>query len=182
MRLRSALEFIGILSAIGTMTGYLAAQFQPDEFRTATAVSFNVGIATDRCGYAAQQALSDAVLKPIVMQSAYYRTELDYTPADEIVQRIQTNASIRCLTLGGHDSFRVEYQAADRYESLEIVRILTEQMTKAAGQLTHVVEPVQTAPAGPGPAGYMLVGLASGLFLGIWTASLAHYTHRRRRN
>jgi hypothetical protein len=173
MRRRLALEVTAILAATGALAGYVAAQFLPRRYVSHTTVAFTEKVSSDRCAFAATQTLSPAALKPIVVQSAYYGPELDFTPEEELVERIRQNGSIRCTRVGDKDGFRVEFADADRYLTLEMARILVEETGKNAQAAMKVVEPIHAGAAGPGAGSCVLIGMGGGLLLGLVATKLA---------
>jgi len=167
MKRRMALEISAILTVTGALAGFVTAQLLPRRYISRTAVAFTEKVSTDRCIYAANQTLSAPALKPIVVQNAYYRTELDFTAEEDIVERIQQNGSIRCDVVSGQNGFRVEFTDDDRYLSLEMARILVEETGKNALAAMRVVEPVQVGTTGPGRAQCVLIGMVCCLALGL---------------
>jgi hypothetical protein len=166
MRHRPALKAIAILSAIGALTGFITAQFLPREFIARTSVACSGA----PCGGAAQLTLSPESLKPIVNQSAWYRDELNYTPADDVVQRIRENASIAAGKTG---SWRVEFMDPDRYAAMEMAQTLADTMVHNVGPSGHVLEQVHTGETGPGMGLCIVAGLLGGLALGVAVSAAA---------
>ena len=117
--------------------------------------------------------MSAAALKPIVVQSAYYRSELDFTPEEELVERIQKNGSIRCTRVKDQDGFQVEFADEDRYLTLDMARILVEETGKNAQAAMKVVEPIHAGTTGPRPGSCVLIGMSGGLALGMLAAAMA---------
>ena len=167
------LKVVALLAAIGALAGFTTAQFLPRRFVARTTVAFNSSASSDRCAFAAERTMSPAELTPIVLRSAYYKPELDYTPVEELVQRIQANASIRCVHIGNRDGFRVEFADADRYAALDMTRILAEEMGRNAGNATQVVDPIRTSLKPPGPGLCVLIGLGAGSLLGLAVGAIA---------
>ncbi len=120
--------------------------------------------------------MSAAELVPIVLRSAYYKSELDYTPVEELVQRIQANGSIRSVRIDNRDGFRVEFADADRYAALDMTRILAEEMGRNVGVATQVVYPLRTTLKPPGPGLCVLLGLGAGSLLGVAIAAIARHS------
>ena len=170
--MRVHLKTAAILTATGALAGFVTGQLLPRRYISRTAVAFTENVSTDRCIYAAAQTLSAAALKPIVVQNAYYRTELDFTPEEEIVERIQQNGSIRCVPVGGQNGFRVEFADADRYLTLEMARVLVEETGKNANAAKKVVDPIHAGTSGPGRAQCVLIGMAGGLTLALLVIAL----------
>jgi hypothetical protein len=166
-----------MLTVTGALAGFVTADFLPRRYVSRTAVAFTEKVSSERCIYAAAQTLSPAALKPIVVQSAYYRPQLDYTPEEELVERIRQSASIRCTRVedgrGEKDGFRVQFADADRYLTLEMARILVEETGKNAQARMKVTEPIRAGTTGPGAASCVLTGMAGGAALGMLAGRLA---------
>ena len=168
-----AVEIVAILAATGALTGFVTAQFLPRTYVSRTSVVFTNKVSPDRCEYAATQTLSAPVLQQIVLRSAYYKPDLDFTPVEEIIGRIQKSASIESVRLDGKTGFRVEFADADRYLTLEMSRILIEEMGANTGSTMKVVEPVRAGVTGPGTGFCVSVGAGCGALLGVTAAALA---------
>lgn len=157
------LRVTAMLALSGALAGFAAAQFLPRSYATRMAVTFTEPVSAGRCAYAAGETLSVTELKPIVVQSAYYARVLDYTPEEEIVDRIRKSASIECLPGG----FRVEFRDDDKYLKLEMTRVLVQETGKNAKAAIKIVEPVRTGTTGPSAAQCVAWGLVAGAVLGI---------------
>jgi hypothetical protein len=166
MRRGLAVRTIALLAAIGGLSGFGASQFVSRQYIGRTVVACS----GSPCGSAAEATLSPESLKPIVIQSAYYRDELDYTPADEVVQRIRENASIRSVKAG---AWRIEFIDADRYAAMEMAQTLAETMVKNVGPAGHVLEAAHTGQTGPGVGLCIVAGLLGGLTLGVAASAAA---------
>ena len=164
MTRRMALEVCAILAAMGALAGFVTAQFIPRQFRSQTTVAFGGG-ATGRYAEAASQTMSTEALRPVILQSAYYKSELDYTPVDEVIERIQANASIRSVE--GRNAFHIEFTDPDRYAALDVTRVLAEQLAHNAGEATRVLEAIRAGPTGPGLGLCTSLGAAAGLLIGL---------------
>lgn len=173
MKRRVALEISAILAATGALAGFVTAQLIPRRYISRTAVAFTEKVSPDRCIFAAAQTLSAVALKPIVVQNAYYRSELDFTPEDELVERIQQNGSIHCAAVAGQNGFRVEFADADRYLTLEMTRILVEETGKNANAAMKVIDPIHSGTTGPGRAECVSIGMAGGLALALLVIALS---------
>jgi len=173
MRRRLAVEVVAILAASGALAGFVIARFLPRTYVSHTTVAFTTKVSRDRCDYAATQTLSAPVLQQIILRSAYYKSDLDFTPVEEIISRIQQSASIDSVGLGDKTGFRVEFADSDRYLTLEMSRILVEEMGNNAGSAMKVVEPVRTGVTGPGSGYCVLAGLGCGTLLGLVILVLA---------
>jgi hypothetical protein len=166
-------QIAAMLAATGALAGFVAAQVLPRRYVSRTTVAFTERVSGGRCANAAAQTMSAAALKPIVVQSAYYRSELDFTPEEELVDRIQHSGSIACEQVGDKDGFRVEFADADRYLTLEMARILVEETGKNAKAAMKVVEPIHAGTTGPGAGQCVLLGMGGGLVLGFLVGGLA---------
>jgi hypothetical protein len=173
---RVAFEVTALLAATGALAGFAVAQFLPRSYVSTATVAFEGSLSNDRCAAAAAQTLSAESLTPIVLQSAYYKPELDFTPVDEVVERIENNASIHSVRTAGRDGFRVEFTDPDRYAVLEVARVLVDEMGHNTGQTTRMIEPIRAGRTGPGAGLCILIGMASGLALGFATTALAQRT------
>jgi hypothetical protein len=162
-----------MLAATGALAGFVIAQFLPRQYVSRAVVVFNEGVSSDRCIYAASTTLSSAALKPIVLQSEYYRQELDFTPEDDVIRNIQKNGLIRCGREGNRDGFRVEFADADRALSLEMTRVLIEETGRNANATMKVIDPIRSGTTGPAPGLCVIVGIASGAVLGLMIGGLA---------
>jgi hypothetical protein len=182
MRRSLALETAALLAAIGALAGFATAQFLPRRFVSRTTVAFTGSVSSERCAQAVERTLSSAELTPIVLQSAYYRSELDYTPVEELVQRIQDNGSIRSVRIGNRDGFRVEFTDADRYAALDMTRTLAQEMGQNAGDTTQVVDPIRAGLKPPGPGLCVLLGLGCGLLLGMLVGGIARRSNPKAPN
>lgn len=167
-----ALEVCAILAAMGALAGFVTAQFLPRQYRSQTTVAFSGG-ATGRYAEAAAQTMSTEALRPVIFQSAYYKSELDYTPVDEVIERIQANASIRAVEGGGRKAFRIEFIDPDRYAALDVTRVLAEQLAHNAGESTRVLEPIRAGLTGPGAGLCTSLGGAAGLAIGLIVVAIA---------
>jgi hypothetical protein len=163
MHRKPAVQLVAMLAGIGAIAGFVTAQYLPRQFVGRSAVGCSGAV----CGVAAAQTLSYETLKPIVLQSPFYREELDYTPADEVVQRIRDNASIHSAKSGSREAWRVEFIDADRYAAMEMAQLLTEKMAQNIGPAAPVVEQVHTSVTGPSAALCTLAGIAAGLTIGL---------------
>ena len=173
MQRRVAVEIVALLAGTGAMAGFVTAQFLPRTYVSRTAVAFTSKVSRDRCDYAATQTVSAPVLQQIILRSAYYKSDLDFTPVEEIIGRIQQSASINCARLNDKTGFRVEFADADRYLTLEMSRILVEEMGANTGSAMKIVEPVRAGTTGPGAGLCVAAGLACGALIGALTAALA---------
>ena len=163
MRRRVALEIAAILTATGAIAGFVAAHMLPRCYISRAAVAFTEQVSNDRCVFAANQTLSAAALKPIVVQNAYYTSALDFTPEEELVERIQQSGTIRCVSGG----FRVDFADDDRYLTLEMARVLVEETGKNSNAAMKVIEPIHSGRTGPGYGQCVLMGMGGGLVLGL---------------
>ncbi len=175
---RPAFTVIGVLAATGALAGFVTAGSLPRAWRATATVAFVRSVSSDRCTFAAARTLSETALAPLVLQDAYYREELDYTPVEEIVGRIRANGAIRELRMGEREGFAVEFTDPDRYAALDVTRILIEEMTRNAGEATRVVSPVTATLSGPGPAYCTLIGMSAGIALGLSLTALSIVTWR----
>jgi len=176
MRRRVALEVTALLAATGALAGFVTAQFLPRSYVSAATVAFEGRLSNDRCEAVAAQTLSAESLTPIVLQSAYYKPELDFTPVDEVVERIEHNASIRSVKTAGRDGFRVEFTDPDRYAALEVAQVLVDEMGRNSGQAIRMIEPIRAGRTGPGTGLCISIGMVAGLALGLAITALAQRT------
>jgi hypothetical protein len=167
------LAVIGMLALSGALAGYVTAQFLPRSYVSRTTVAFTEPVSEGRCAYAAGETLSAVALKPIVVQSAYYAKELDYTPEEEIVERIRQSASIQCRRAAGKDVFQVEFRDDDKYLTLEMTRVLVQETGRNANATMKIIEPVRTGTTGPSPLACVLWGMGAGVVVGIVFLALA---------
>lgn len=165
--IRLTLRVTIILIATGALAGFTTSQFLPRRYVSITTAAFPAGVSSDRCTFAAEQTLSAEYLTPLVIESPYYKSELDFTPVEELVERIRANASIQSIKIGTREGFRIRFTDADRYATLEIVQALTEAMERNEGQKTQIVDPVRSQLVYPGPGACVLIGMAGGLLLGM---------------
>jgi hypothetical protein len=165
-----------LLAATGALAGFVTAQFLPRSYVSTATAAFEGHLSNDRCAAAAAQTLSAESLTPIVLQSAYYKPELDFTPVDEVVERIEQNASIRSVKTAGRDGFRIEFTDPDRYAALEVAQVLVDEMGRNAGQAIRMIEPIRAGRTGPGAGLCILIGLATGAAIGLATTALARRT------
>jgi hypothetical protein len=173
MRRRLALEVIALLAGAGAIAGFVTAQFLPRRYVSSTVVTFDKPVPARRCALAAAETLSAESLAPLVLESAYYKPELDYTPVADVVRRIEENASIRGIRAGNRDGFRVEFIDADRYAALDVARMLIGEMGRNAGVATRTVGPISAGRTGPSAALCTTVGLCAGIVVGFAIAALA---------
>lgn len=171
MRRRMALEMTAILAVTGALAGFVTARFLPRKYLSHATAAFASVMPAGRCAALAAQTLSAESLTPIVLQSEYYRPELDFTPVEEVVERIQQNASIRSVRTTGRDAFSVEFTDPDRYAALEVARVLVEEMGRNSGQATRMIEPILARRTGPSAGLCTLIGMGAGLAIGLAIAA-----------
>lgn len=174
MMRRAALAVIGILAASGALAGFVIAQLLPRQYVSRATVAFASAVPDARVAKAAAQTRSTASLTSFVLQSADYRSELDFTPADEVAERIRQSSSI----LAAPSGFRVECTDPDRYTALDVMQTLIEQMGRNAGSATKVVGPIRTRLTGMGYGTCVMLGMGVGALIGAAFARVAGRTSR----
>jgi hypothetical protein len=173
MSARLALQVIALLAGTGALAGFVTGQFLPRRFVSGAVVTFDQPVSSNRCAEAAAQTLSPEALAPLVLQSAFFKPELDFTPVDEIVSRIRENASIRAVHADARDGFRVEFVDADRYAALDVAHMLIDEMGRNAGSASRITEPITARHTGPSTALCTLSGFGAGLAAGVIALALA---------
>ncbi len=175
MTRRVAVEFIAILAAAGALAGFGTAQLLPRQFTSQETVGLANSVSDAKFEQAKAETMSTASLSQIIAQSSSYRADLDFTPLDDIVERIRANSAIT----HAHDGFHVEFRDPDRNVASETAHALIESVARNAGTPTRGVETVHVGLTGPSAGICTLTGMGIGILLGVFVIRLARVHSRR---